>query len=1497
MELAAPRPRKTRKKISGKVELLFFATGVGMRYYLTMAFTLFLGGTSVLPLPLSAEEIDPQFPTMGQYTKLPTILSQAAKPSVMLLLDNSGSMHSLAYKPLVGAYRLGWNGNGRPFCDAPVFINGTQGTDDNGKSYNRNFDPENSYYGLFDPNASYKYRKNKEYFEKCTRGKRCSWSGNFLNWITMRRIDVAKRVLTGGKTLIREGKTLLEAEPVVDRDFYTVYNDSTAVTDLNGKTRHMTPFATNFYVESKKYYNTTTLKFYDFTPPDSTRYRCGKYPAYEIENYGSPLTEKSGKIGTYKVRVKVEPEELPITGVIQDSAADIRYGLTIFDHGSAEPSGGIVRQYVGSTTSDIVEEINTTQPNSWTPLAESLYTITGYFQQNTTVSNIGPRYYNDRDKASYQINNRWDPFYFNEKKSDNLVSCSKGFVILITDGLPTKDSDIPETLQDFDQDGNDDSIDSISSSDFLDDIALYAHTTDLRPGTGEHPLPGFQNLSIYTIFAFGEEPTPPQILIDTAINGGFNDSNNNGRVDPGEVTINPVTGYPKNFFNAKNGQALAEALQNAIGDIKNTTSSGASVSILSSSTDGSGATFQSAYFPSLVDDNEHEVIWAGDVQAMLVDSYGNIREDSWTAGTRGQLDMKDDLIIKTIEDPTTKNVTISLYKDSDGNGVLDTAAENTPVKTGVALQDVAYLWSGGNWLSHLDNDEITSQRASYLSNTGQRYIFTYIDSNNNQQVDKDEVKPFTAEELASVTDKNKNFLGFFLGTNTGEVRNIDNSPQGDIDSDDLKMLINYIRGKEYDSGTAPHLRSRKFEAHKHPGKRATDKNAIWRLGDIISSSPIAVQAPFSGYDTTYNSTSYRQFKRKYSDRRTMIYTGSNDGLFHAFNGGFYQQEYEQPKENGTKKIVNTFWPLCAKDDSTGALTCYDRSEKPKAPELGQEMWAYVPQNLLPHLQWLPRQDYSHIFYNDLPPFIFEAQLWDKTGDPVHVGGWGTLLVGGMRFGGGPIEINTKAFEKKRHKTDEDDTRIMRSAYFVMDITDPELPPVLLDEFTLDKDDHFSFTTVTPSLEYVTRNAQTEERDWFLVFGSGPNTLKGESDKRARLFVRQLSKLPVNAGQTQTASAQKYPHFGQWIAERKTGEKASHLLELKEQNSFISDFHGSDFQVGHPVSSPGAFTTDAIYFGTIAGKYDPTATDSGLWTGKMHRLVVDDPNDISIIAHKPRSWKEKVLYNQKAPVSTKPQVSLDEKENVWVFFGTGRFYQADYDKEDISPKMKLYGIREPMTNSRHGRIPRYTGSPLIAAVPEYRLIDSTNIEVYAGISAKSSRIKNASATDIDGDKRLSFYDLEKTIDTKKSGWFVTLNSRNNEGLFLNGERVIVNPVIRNRMINFNTFIPSTDICDLSSDGYAYNLYYKTGTAYWKPMLTVNKNKKVSVIGKDGKTTEQFLSLSSFRLGGASASSSFHSGAGSQLNQVIRKSNGQLEQVPVNTPGPHKSGRIFWRHEHE
>ncbi|MEK6525845.1 MAG: hypothetical protein AABZ22_03140, partial [Nitrospirota bacterium] len=171
------------------------------------------------------------------------------------------------------------------------------------------------------------------------------------------------------------------------------------------------------------------------------------------------------------------------------------------------------------------------------------------------------------------------------------------------------------------------------------------------------------------------------------------------------------------------------------------------------------------------------------------------------------------------------------------------------------------------------------------------------------------------------------------------------------------------------------------------------------------------------------------------------------------------------------------------------------------------MWGFIPYELLPQLQWLTRTDYMHVYYVDLKPKVTDARIF--TPDADHPNGWGTILIGGFRMGGSckACTAGTGAPEMKVNIGGTD--RYFYSAYFVLDVTNPEADPKLLWSFSYQD---LGLTTSYPAVVRVnpSGSAKTDNTNakWFLVVGSGPTDYAGTSSgQESRLFAVDLKTGP------------------------------------------------------------------------------------------------------------------------------------------------------------------------------------------------------------------------------------------------------------------------------------------------------------------------------------------------------------------------------------------------------
>ncbi|WP_053981692.1 pilus assembly protein [Marinagarivorans algicola] len=753
------------------------------------------------------------------------------------------------------------------------------------------------------------------------------------------------------------------------------------------------------------------------------------------------------------------------------------------------------------------------------------------------------------------------------------------------------------------------------------------------------------------IVASGRAQFLEQPLYYAAKYGGFKDVNGNNIPDLQNEwdAINNLTGaptpdgIPDNYHNANNPKELKIQFDKVITEILAGASSGTGSSVVTNAGDGVGLFLQSLYYPTL-NYAGSELSWVGTLNGMFMDEHNHVRED--TDGSRG-LTIADKII--DIEyDPTSKNMMAQRYNiNTDGT---------RGAKQGglVSLHTLKPVWSAHQALAEV-TDPIT-QRIYNTSAQKQRHILTAIDDNND-----------------GLITQNAHLKDFIPATFTGP----NNYLLGNVTS--TEKVINYIRGQDY-----PEFRSRAANINT-----TTSGLETWRLGDIANATPLIINAPKVGYDIEFSDSSYLTYREKYKNRRTVIYASANDGMIHAFNGGFY---------NANDKKYST----------------------DKHP-LGAELWGYVPYNLLPHLQWLTDHDYPHVAYMDGKLQSFDVNIFNDDAD--HPGGWGTILVAGMRFGGGPIEINNAGTPQT-----------MRSAWVVLDITNPEKPPKLVAEIT---DPNLGFTTTnvdiikarSPNTRTGNYTAGTKN-NWFLTFGSGPYGKDASSMRRAQ----------------KTAVSDQSAKLFLFDLRKKQLKK----YDTGVMNTFVGGVHATDWNRD--------YQDDVIYYGLVGGSIDKPE-------GQLRRaqltfgaagVTIKDTQMLDVV-------------NQ--AFSGAPFTRIDKDYNYWVFAGTGRFFN-DIDGTYTSNN-GFYGLKEPIN-----ALNELTGN----TIKKRELIDTTNIQTYS-----NGQVKNLNGSQVflnTGDPAATTDDVTKVIADNK-GWYLDFPN--------NYARNIGQATLYSTSLLFTAFTPNDDLC--------------------------------------------------------------------------------------------------------
>ncbi|MDD5761884.1 MAG: hypothetical protein PHP88_05165 [bacterium] len=969
---------------------------------------------------------------MNDYCQVPPYVIQNIPPNVLILLDISGSMLNFAYHDGYQTPDNVTDDNNCTITDRCI-----------GYNYAGRL-PNHRYYGYFDPDQWYTYASTvfTAVGPRTATNPNHYWSGDFLNWLTMRRIDIMRKVLTGG----RPSGNKIDGEIADDavRGLYKRITDAEAVAN--------TP-----------YFNANSSIDFVFTTGNSG---TSKFDVIKVSN-GNTLASK------VSVNVQVP---LPVEGVLQTVVGSrARVGLEFYhvnDGGTVVTDVGKDKVTGGKTVSslsDTINQINLSRPSTNTPLAEALWTATGYFAHvnsipgyNSPAAN-GPNYAND-----YSTNNNSDPMNFGTGGSTRYPVCQKNFILLLTDGEPCSDGKLPDTLLDYAngiskfncQGQNCPATDngtsllrySFPASNLynplcsgtgnvsahgdeagVEDVALWMHTHDLRSSTvGLNNISGTQNLTLYTVFAFGKDST---LLKYAAINGGFEDKNGNGIPDDGEWDKDGG-GVPDTYFQATEGADLEKAVRDAFSGILKRASSGTAASVLASG-EGSGANLiQAVFYPRRRFGNDL-VWWTGSLQNLwyYVDPFfsnATIREETTVDS---KLNLKNDYIVQFYFDNVAELTKVRRWVDSDGDGVANDNAAT------VDFESVGSLWEAGKRLWNRD-----------LST---RVIKTSLDGST--LIDFDEAHVST--------------LSSYLVPEAG-------------DNVTMTTVINYIRG--IDNTDNLDLRSRTASI--------AGVDNVWRLGDVVNSTPrIVASVPLNKYDSVYSDTTYKSFTSDNSYKnRGMVFTGGNDGMLHAFRLGKLELSWTD--------VTKQPWEKARLSGSN----------------LGDEVWAFIPKNALPYLKYIKDPDYCHLFYVDLSPYVFDASIGSGTGDQSTalrtVNSWRTVLIGGMRTGGACDNSASCTPANNCVKTPGGGSNGF-SSYFALDVTDPASPS-LLWEFT---NPHLGFTTTGPAVVRIDGKNLSNNRDpslngeWYVVFGSGPtgpidntsNQFLGKSNQDLRFFVLNL----------------------------------------------------------------------------------------------------------------------------------------------------------------------------------------------------------------------------------------------------------------------------------------------------------------------------------------------------------------------------------------------------------
>ncbi|MDX9833592.1 MAG: PilC/PilY family type IV pilus protein [Desulfobulbus sp.] len=741
------------------------------------------------------------------------------------------------------------------------------------------------------------------------------------------------------------------------------------------------------------------------------------------------------------------------------------------------------------------------------------------------------------------------------------------------------------------------------------------------------------------------------------------------------------------------------------------------------------------------------------------------------------------------------------------------------------LDEISYLWNAREqlYLPAVSDVALAVNRPWGAPASSGRFITTWVDMNLDKVIDANEYQPFVKTMFNSVSPSFFDVGGMTMPEAEKVV--------------EAENVVNYVRGIE-----VPGSRNRKVQY------RTGEFENVMRLGDIVNSTPAVVGSPQEAFNLMYGDSTYREFLQQYINRRIMVYAGGNDGLIHAFNAGFYNTVTVNANTTDQKTSIEYA--------TTGKA--WDGTAATPHP-LGAEIWAYAPSSLLTHLQWLKDPEYgkqTHVYFVDGKPRIFDAKIFfNSFGNPIdadHPHGWGTVMVVGMNLGGGSMAVN---IDHDNNAATPPELVATRSAYVLFDITNPEAEPRLLAEIPMPDG---SFSTVYPAVAAFqdvglsksckdTSNSDTACKSWYLVFGNGPSSLDYVSTQNAKVYLFDLGQLSTKTRSPElTATGLPANCTVQEI------NPAANLIacDTLQPNSFMGTPAVVDWNLD--------FRANTAYFGLIGRD---TLGAKLKDDGRVMRLGFN--NEAAFSAWSPLT----TFYDTKLPVGAQPVPSIDNKNNHWLFFGTGRYFSTP-DKT-TTDKHYLYGVKD-MEDSTY-------------PVEESKLLDVSSVKMYTDGTISPSVAPTT------GPALNTFKALENEIDANAMGWRMYLEPI--AGLATDpSSRSTTRSALLGGVLLSSVFQPSSDPCAGEGQSRLFGLYYKTGTAH--PTRSILGTSAVQV-GSEVKA----VSNKSIDLGqGMATSPSLHSGSGSGSGEVkvlTQLSTGETPIIDIQTINKVRSGRTSWQ----
>ncbi len=1048
---------------------------------------------------------------------------------------------------------------------------------------------------------------------------------------------------------------------------------------------------------------------------------------------------------------------------------------------------------------DSNDNVNTQKNKLLTKLTTYSGNQTGYMACTST---------SDPNTCSYIVNAGLTPTagtlktatdYFTGNSSPIMARCQQNFIIYVTDGLP-----------------------SVNESGTVGNATTLIGT-DASPAAGTvlNRLDGLRAIT-KTVDSVSRTFDVKTYVLGLGLTSDAKT----------KLELMASHGGTSQAYYADDPTQLDAALDRIFNDINSQVSSGTSSSIVNNRGESGANLFQAVFYPKkrigVTDLN-----WVGDMQNLWYYLDPLIGTSSMREDTNSDrfLDLKNVDEMVTVENSvSTGNPVANWFFDTTGSGsfTLDTA--RSPGIT----DDIRPLWRAGNLLHYRSaaSRKIFTTTSSYDSSGQTLFTTAYTSS----------LQPFMNVSSAATAGEVINYIrGVDYPGNTAYRNRSVSITYGSNNPSPLQNL------------TVP-------DSLPSPAAGV----GVWKLGDIISSTPQSqTSKQLNGYDSYFKDNSYSLFYKSNCYRtRNMAYVAANDGMLHAFRiGQVSRTSYDSGNPSRVSRILNLDTSLNLGDEEwafipknalpylkyygdaaynhlyyvDNTVTIFDASINMPSDSAytctQEEYWKCEKKTTY---------DTSNKYCSNSPTTVCTSNSalcgtgsCDYKIDAAKTS-WQTILIGGMGLGGAsrdyagycnladgstPVSAGT---ETRYDCVKSPLTGEGLSSFYALDITDPKNPTFkweFSDAVLASADKGLGYSTSGPAIVRISaRNPDTNnygkpdlKRNGrrFAVFATGPSgpidtvvhQFYGRSDNTLKIYV-------VDVNPDMTSGWVKNKNY--WVIDSSiknafAGDISDSVMETDSWNSGSNGYYSDD------VLYIGFTKPDKVCSNNQTTKCTSDASCSGggtcssyTWTnGGVLRLLTNDSLN-------PADWTLSTLIDNVGPVTSSPTKLQDLKNrNLWVFFGTGRYYYKDgTGSDDASSLRHLVGVKESCYGYREFPATCVT-APYSCPLGNFM---NSGVEASVKVGCASTPKPTLSLSDlVDQSSTLS------TLSATAKGWYITLDPAGTYSLgsamtsaAYDAERVITNTTAAsNGVVFFTTFKPTNDICGANGNTLLWAVDYLSG----------------------------------------------------------------------------------------